>query len=421
MLDIDRIRSNPGELGRMLASRFIDTDDVYSLIRQDALREKLAKESKHKKELRNQMSQTIKAMNQEGASREAVKVIVNDMRSLGMEIATLDMDIAELDDKINNFLSTSPNYPHPSVPVGKGNADNEEVYRRGETNAFPFDAKPYWNIGTALQIIDYDSAAKLNDAQYTVFRAQGAQLKRAVNELFMELQNRFGYREVKLPYTMIGEEKTSAPLASETNKDRMTELTQNRLLSDASILHLYRDTILSNDQLPIRQYAVATGFHANRTKPKAATAEQSQQQFSTIELINICKPEHSYKIFSAISEQSQELIKLLNLPYRVMLKCTGAMAYAAAKTYDIEVWMPGHQQYVRITSFSNCEDYLSRRLSIRYQESENNNADFCHTIYGTGISIGRIVAAILENNQNEDGSVTIPEALIPYMHTDIIR
>ncbi|MBN1778338.1 MAG: serine--tRNA ligase [Clostridiales bacterium] len=421
MLDMERIRDDPGELKRMLASRFADTDAADSLLKQDALRHKLAADSRAKKELRNRMSQKVGALKQEGASGETLAVMMNEMRALGAEIAVMDVDIAELDDKIDAFLLSAPNYPHASVPVGRNAKGNEEVYHRGINNPFPWEPKPYWNIGSALRILNFDDTAKLKGTQFTVYRDLGAQLERAVISFFLDTHIGSGYREVMMPYTLLSDE--NADVRQQPILDEDGGGTEARMPSepDSSVIRLYRDTVLDEAELPVRHCAFSASFRTDITSTGTDSGGLLQRRFDTVELAAICNPERSYDMLSEMLGQEQKVLKLLDLPYRVMLRCTGMMKYSAAKTYDLEVWMPGYGRFVGVSDCSNCEDYLARRLNIRCRTGEGAELQLCHTLSGSGMAIGRTVAAILENRQNEDGSVTVPEALRDYMHTDIIR
>jgi seryl-tRNA synthetase len=421
MLDLERIRENPGELRRMFASRHIGGDGIEELLQQDSLRRKLAAESEKKKALRNQMSRKVTAAKLEGASGEAVAVIMNAMRALGSEIAVMDVDVAELDDKINAFLLSAPNYLHASVPTGPGAQSSVEVYRRSAPRAAAREPKPYWNIGSALRILDFDGTARLRGTQFTVYRGLGAQLERAVINFFLDTYIRGGYREVAIPYTVMGDEQPDARQLPILGKAAGAGDACGEPAAGLSVVSLYRETVLNAEDLPVPHCAFSAGFRPDAPGAGRDPGGLIGRQSTKVELVKICKPELSYGELAGMTEQAQKALQALRLPCRVMLRCAGETAYCAAKTYDLEVWMPGYGRFVSVSDCSNCEDYLARRLNIRYQESAGEPPRLCHTLSGSGMVAGRTVAAILENHQNEDGTVTVPEALRKYMHADVIR
>ena len=421
MLDLDRIRNDPGELRQMLTSRFMSPDDADSLLKQDELRRELATAAQAKKTHRNQLSQKIGALKQNGIYGEEITVIMNEMRTLGSEIAVTDVDIAELSDKIDAFLLSAPNYPHASVPIGKGVTNNAEVYRSGGRRAFAFEAKPYWNIGSELKIFDFDGTAKLDGRQFTVYRGLGARLKRAVTDFLLDAHIRSGYRELMIPYLVMSDEKTGGapkPILDEAcARQGAYPLSETNI----SIVQLYRERLFEIGELPVRHCAFSASLRSDVSKRGRDSGGLSQRLADAVELMTICKPENSYDELSAMTEQARNVLELLGLPCRVILQCTGEMPYCAAKTYSLEVWMPGSGRYVNVSACSNCEAYLARRLDIRFRETETDESKFCHTLSGSGTSVSRTVAAILETHQNGDGSVTVPDVLRPYMQTDIIR
>lgn len=416
MLDMERIRTNPDELKRMLASRFLPADEVDVLLQQDALQRKLMADSKAKKALRNQMSRKVTALKIDGASTEEQAVVMSEMRALGPEIAVLDSDIAELDDKITAFLLSTPNYPQAAVPLGRNAKDNEEVYRWGGLRQITWEAKPYWNIGSGLRILDYGDAARFQGTQYAVYRGLGAQLERAVVSFTLDTLLKSGYSELVLPYMAADGDTESAnepPILDDDGRQPADDT--------PSIAALYAGQELSGDDLPVLRCAFSAGFRLSAAGGGRAAEGPARRQFHRVELLRICRPEHSYRELTDMTEQAQKLMRLLKLPYRMILRCTGMMPAASAKTYDVEAWLPGYKRYISVASCSNREAYTARELNIRCRESGGAATRFCHTLSGGGLAAGRTVAALLENHQNEDGSVTVPEALRPYMHTDVIR
>jgi seryl-tRNA synthetase len=422
MLDLDRILENPEELKRMLASRNLDANEVDWLVMQDELRRKLTAESKAKKTLRNQMSKKIGTIKQQGGSDAEIRMITREMRALGPEIAALDVDIAELDDKINVFLLSTPNYPHESVPAGSGETCDPEVGRWDAPGKSAREAKPYWNIGTDLGIFDFDFASAVGDTQLTVYRGLGAQLERAVVNFLLDTHIDAGYREVASPYVILSDRDAELQSLPVFEDDAAGPRAYPVRLAQSAAVHLYRDMELTADKLPVHHCAFSACFRSVPVRSGLDPCGLVQQhQSNRIELMILCKPGHSYEELLSMTEQVQKVLRLLNLSYRVMLTSAADLDFSAAKTFEIEVWMPSRSRYVRVSDCSNCEDFQARRLNIRYREKEGGELRFCHSLNGSGLMVGRTVAAILENHQNGDGSVAVPEVLRPYMHTDTIR
>ena len=422
MLDLNRIIKDPEELKRKLTARNLEANDVDWLLKQEELRRQLSAESEEKKAQRNQMSKRIGDLKQDAGNDAEVRMITREMRALGPEIAALDVDILELDDKINGFLLSTPNYPHESVPAGNGEMCNLEVSRWDAPEKNIEDAKPYWNIGADLHILDFDFAATIGDAQLTVYRDLGAQLERAVVNFLLDTHIQAGYQEVASPYVILSDRDTelqSLPVF----EDAVTgPQAFSARLTQATAVNLYRDMELSAGKLPIRHCAFSACF---RSVPVQSGIDPcgliQQHQLNKVELMKLCRPEHSYTELQSMADQVLKVLKLLHLSHRVILTPAANLAFSAAKTFEIEVWMPSRSRYVKVATCSNCEDFEARRLNIRYREKDDGGLRFCHSLNGSGVMVGRTVAAILENHQNADGSVAVPEVLRPYMHTDIIR
>ena len=346
------------------------------------------------------------------------------MRRLGDEIAVLDSDIAELDAAQNDFLLSTPNYPHASVPVGRDDTANVEQRRWGTPRAFDWEPKPHWDIGTDLKILDFDAAAKISGARFTVYRGLGARLERAIISFFLDTHIAAGFEEILPPYMVTRATMTGTGQLPKFEEDAY-KVDPNTFLiptAEVPVTNLYRDTILDAEQLPIRHCAFSACFRSEAGSAGRDTRGLIRQhQFNKVEMVKITKPEQSYDELETMTAEAEKVLQLLGLPYRVVCLSTGDMGFSAAKTYDLEVWMPSYNRYVEISSCSNCEDFQARRASIRYRENAKDKPQFCHTLNGSGVAVGRTVAAILENYQNGDGSVTVPEALRPYMHTDVIR
>lgn len=424
MLDLNRIVDNPEELKSMLTSRRMSANDVDWLVRQEELRRKLQAESEEKKALRNQLSRRIGTAKQEGVSDAEIKMMTREMRAMGPEIAALDVDVAELEDKINAFLLSTPNYPHPSVPAGNAEVCSVEVYHWDAPRKITWEPKPYWNIGVDLHILDFDLHAAVSDTQSTVYRGLGAQLERAVVNFLLDTHIRAGYSEVAAPYIILSDRDADLQSLLTVDDAAVVARPQPRhfRLAQSSVLHLYRDTDLESDRLPIRHCSFSACFRSAAGNGWMDTCDLIEQhQLNKVELVHLCKPEHSYEELLGMTEQAQKVLQLLDLPYRVIMRCAADLDFSAAKTYDLEVWMPSRSQYVPVSSCSNCEDFQARRLNIRHKETSGGQPRYCHSLNGSSLMIGRTVAAILENHQNEDGAVSVPKVLRPYMRADVIR
>ena len=419
MLDIKRIRQNPQELIDALKNRN-STIDITELLDLDQKRRDALGQVEALKNKRTTESKKIGMLMKQGGDVEAIK---EEMRQLGDEIADLDKQVADIDDRINYIVMRLPNYPHASVPIGKDDTENVEQRRWGTPREFAWAPKAHWDIGTDLNILDFEAAAKISGARFTVYRGLGARLERAVINFYMDTHAADGYTEVLPPYMVMRTTMEGTGQLPKFEEDAY-KVDQDTFLiptAEVPVTNLYRDMILDGDQLPIRHCAYSACFRAEAGSAGRDTRGLIRQhQFNKVEMVKITKPEQSYDELESMTRQAEKVLQLLGLPYRVVALSTGDMGFSAAKTYDIEVWMPSYGRYVEISSCSNCEDFQARRARIRYRD-ENGKPQLCHTLNGSGVAVGRTVAAILENYQNEDGSVTVPEALRPYMRCDVIK
>ncbi|MEA5000086.1 MAG: serine--tRNA ligase [Candidatus Limiplasma sp.] len=424
MLDVRRIRQNPQELKDMLLSRNKDASVVDDFLQKDEQRRALMAAAEEKKALRNQTSKEIGMAKKNGASEEQTAAIMEAMRTLGDEIAGLDAQIAALDEAQTLFLMSQPNYPQASVPFGKDETANVEQRRWGEPRHFAWEPKPHWEIGTDLKILDFDGAAKISGARFTVYRGLGARLERAIISFFLDTHIDAGYEEVLPPYMVTRATMTGTGQLPKFEEDAYKVDANTFLIPTAEVpvTNLYRESILDGDVLPIRHCAFSACFRSEAGSAGRDTRGLIRQhQFNKVEMVKVTKPEQSDAELESMTAQAEKVLQLLGLPYRVVCLSTGDMGFSAAKTYDIEVWMPSYGRYVEISSCSNCEDFQARRANIRYRETAKDKPQFCHTLNGSGVAVGRTVAAVLENYQNDDGSVTVPEVLRPFMRTEVIR
>ena len=419
MLDIKRIRQNPQELIDALNKRN-STIDISELLELDAQRRDALGQVEALKNKRNEESKKIAQVKRQGGDASE---IMEAMRKVGDEITVLDKQVGEIDEKINYILMRLPNLPHESVPIGKDDSENVEQRRWGEPRQFGWEPKAHWDIGTDLNILDFESAAKISGARFTVYRGLGARLERAVINFFMDTHAADGYTEVLPPYMVTRATMTGTGQLPKFEEDAY-KLDQDTFLiptAEVPVTNLYRDMILDGDQLPIRHCAYSACFRAEAGSAGRDTRGLIRQhQFNKVEMVKIAKPEQSYEELESMTRQAEKVLQLLGLPHRVVCLSTGDMGFSAAKTYDIEVWMPSYGRYVEISSCSNCEDFQARRAAIRYRDGAKGKPQLCHTLNGSGVAVGRTVAAILENYQNEDGTVTVPEVLRPYMGCDKI-
>lgn len=420
MLDIKRIRENPEILIQALANRNKDIT-IDGLLADDKLRREILVQVEELKNERNTVSKQIGSIKKAGGNADE---IMEQMRKVGDKIAELDAQVAEIDARIQNFLLTTPNIPSKETPIGKDETENVEQRRVGEPRNFDFEPKAHWDIGTGLKILDWEAAAKISGARFTVYRGLGARLERAIINFFLNEHVANGYEEIYPPYmvTRSTMEGTGQLPKFEEDAYKVDKDTFLIPTAEVPVTNLYRDMILSAEELPIRHTAYSTCFRAEAGSAGRDTRGLIRQhQFNKVELVKVCKPEESYAELEHMTQSAEHVLQKLGLPYRVVALCTGDMGFSAAKTYDIEVWMPSYNRYVEISSCSNCEDFQARRAGIRFKRGPKDKPEFAHTLNGSGVAVGRTVAAILENYQNADGTVTIPEALVPYMGCDKIQ
>ena len=423
MLDIKRIRQNPQELIDALKARNKDIS-LDTFLKEDEERRALMAEVEEKKALRNQTSKKIGLAKKNGASEEETAAIMREMRELGDVIDALDEKINELDAKMQQFLMSVPNIPNPRVPIGKDDSENVEVRRWGTPRQFGWEPKAHWDIGTDLKILDFDTAAKISGARFTIYRGLGSRLERSIINFFLNTHVDAGYDEVYPPYMVTRATMTGTGQLPKFEDDAY-KVDQDTFLiptAEVPVTNMYRDMILDGAQLPIRHCAYSTCFRAEAGSAGRDTRGLIRQhQFNKVELVKFCEPEQSYEELEKLTHDAEHVLKLLGLPYRVVKICVGDLGFTAAFKYDIEVWMPSYGRYVEISSCSNFEDFQARRANIKYKKDAKSKAQFVHTLNGSGVAVGRTTAAILENYQNADGSVTIPEVLVPYMGTDKIQ
>lgn len=422
MLDIKLIRQEPDKVKAALARRK-EEDKIDELLSLDQRRRDVLYEAEQLKSKQNAVSKEIPKIKKEGGD---VAPIFAEMKELSEKIKGHDAELRELDEAIHALMLRIPNIPNPTVPDGDTDEDNVEIRRFGEPTKFDFEPQAHWDLGESLNILDFVSAAKITGARFTVYRGLGARLERAIINYFLNMHTeQHGYTEIFPPYmvhrnSMIG---TGQLPKFEEDAFKVTG-TEYFLIPTAEVpvTNLYRDQILSADQLPIKHVAYSACFRAEAGSAGRDTRGLIRQhQFNKVELVKFTEPENSYEELEKLTNDAENVLKGLGLPYRVVKICVGDLGFTAAMKYDIEVWMPSYGRYVEISSCSNFEDFQARRAGIKYRKSPTDKPQFVHTLNGSGVAIGRTVAAILENYQNADGSVRIPDALKPFMGVDEIR
>ncbi len=417
MLDLKLIRQEPDWAKAKLAARGIKAEEVDELLGLDQQRRQLLAETETLKAKRNEVSAAIAQMkrNKEDASDQ-----ITAMREVGQKIGGLDKELAAVDEKMTYILVRLPNFPDDSAPVSLDEKDAREERKVGDIRQFAFTPKAHWEIGEDLGILDFENAAKVAGSRFVYYRGAGARLERAVYNFMLDQHYEEGYTEVLPPYlvnddSMFGTgqfPKFVGDSYTVTNEDSDLTLIPT---AEVPLVNYYRDTIIDAEKLPIYVTALSPAFRSEAGSAGRDTRGLIRMhQFNKVEMVKITKPEESWNELEKLTANAESLLQKLNLPYHVITLATGDASFTSAKTYDLEVWLPAQDTYREISSCSNCTDFQARRAQIRFR-NEDGKMQFAHTLNGSGLAVGRTVAAILENYQNEDGSVTIPDVLVPYM------
>lgn len=422
MLDIKVIRENPEQVKAALKTRNGNYDEVIDrLLAIDNDRRAIIADADAKKMKQNAVSKEIPKIKKEGGD---VAAIMAEMKALSDEIKADDAKLGELETTQRDLLLRIPNIPNPDIPVGKDDSDNAEIRRWGDPREFGFDAKAHWDLGAQLGILDPETAAKVTGARFHFYKGLGAKLERSVINYYLNTHTEHGYTEVFPPFMVNRASMTGTGQLPKFEEDAF-RLTNDYFLiptAEVPVTNMHRDEILDGTKLPIKYCAYSACFRAEAGSAGRDTRGLIRQhQFNKVELVKFADPETSYQELESLTNDAERVLQGLGLPYRVVCLSTGDIGFSSAKTYDVEVWMPSYGRYVEISSCSNFEDYQARRANIRFKRTPKDKAQYVHTLNGSGVAIGRTVAAILENYQNADGSITVPEALRPYMGTDIIK
>ena len=422
MLDIKKIVEEKEIIKEKVVNKGCAPELIDKVCELDEKRRTLTYNVEALKMKKNTVSKEIPMLKKEGKD---VEPIFEEMKKLSDEIKDIDNELSEISEELKNTLLKIPNAPADVVPIGKDDSENKEIRKWGEPRIFNFENKAHWDIGEGLDILDFKRGAKISGARFTVYKGLGAKLERAVINFFLSTHTEHGYTEILPPYIVNRASMTGTGQLPKFEEDAFNLRNNDTFLiptAEVPVTNLYRDEILKKEDLPIYHCAYSACFRAEAGSAGRDTRGLIRQhQFNKVELVKFTTPETSFKELESLTNDAERLLQLLNIPYRVVMLCSGDLGFSSAITYDIEVWMPSYGRYVEISSCSNFVDYQARRANIKYKESINDKPKFVHTLNGSGLAVGRTVAAILENYQNEDGSVTVPEVLRGFMGCDIIK
>lgn len=417
MLDIKYLRANFEEVKEKLQHRGEDLRDFDKFEELDKTRRELITETEDLKSKRNEVSSQIAALKRE---KKDADHLIQEMRNVGDQIKVLDEELRGIEAELEEILLSIPNIPHESVPVGESEEENVEVRKWGEVRNFPFEPKPHWEIADQLGILDFERAGKVTGSRFVFYKGLGARLERALINFMLDLHiEEHGYQEVMPPFIVNRTSMTGTGQLPKFEEDAFKIHGEDYFLiptAEVPVTNLHRDEILQADQLPINYVAYSACFRSEAGSAGRDTRGLIRQhQFNKVELVKFVKPEDSYEELEKLTGHAEKVLQLLGLPYRVMSMCTADLGFTAAKKYDLEVWLPSYNTYREISSCSNFEAFQARRANIRFRRDPKAKPEPVHTLNGSGLAIGRTVAAILENYQQEDGTVVIPEVLRPYM------
>ncbi len=416
MLEIKFVRQNLEEIEKSLANRG-ETADLITFKDCDTRRKSLLLEIENLRHRRNVVSEKIAAIKKNGEDAED---LVTEMREVGGRIKTLDLHLTENEEKINQILFGLPNLPHASVPIGKDSSENPVLKKTGTPPDFDFEPLPHWTLGENLKILDFETASKITGARFPLYLGAGAKLERALINFMLDIHTtEHGYKEILPPFMVNRDSMTNTGQLPKFEADLFKLEGWDYFMvptAEVPVTNIHKGEILDEDMLPILYTAHTPCFRSEAgSYGKDTRGLIRQHQFNKVELVKFTRPETSYDELETLLNNAEKILKYLGLPYQVINLCTGDLGFSAAKTYDIEVWMPAQGVYREISSCSNFESFQARRANIRFKRKGKKGTELVHTLNGSGLAVGRTFAAILENFQQADGSVIIPEALRPYM------
>lgn len=417
MLDVKLLRNNFEEVKQKLQNRGEDLGEFEKFGELDKRRRTLIVETEALKSQRNEVSQEIAKLKREKQDADAK---IEEMRVVGDRIKTLDIELREIDEKLDTILMSIPNIPHESTPVGESEGDNVEIRKWGEVREFDFEPKAHWDLGTDLDILDFENAAKVTGSRFVFYKKLGARLERALINFMMDLHsNEHGYEEMLPPYMVNRASMTGTGQLPKFEEDAFLIEAEDYFLiptAEVPVTNYHREDILKAEDLPRKYTAFSACFRSEAGSAGRDTRGLIRQhQFNKVELVQFVKPEDSYAALEKLTGNAEEVLRRLELPYRVLSMCTADLGFTAAKKYDLEVWIPSYDSYREISSCSNFESFQARRANIRFRREPGSKPEYVHTLNGSGLALGRTVAAILENYQEADGSVRIPKVLQGYM------
>ena len=423
MLDIKRLREDFDNVKAAVERRCKGDFGIDNVMVFDEKRRSLLAEVEQMKNLQKIESKKIPQMKKNG---EDTTALMEEMKELSDKIKVLDEQVSEAEANLKDALLNVPNTPHPTVPDGKDDQDNVELRKWGEPTSFDFEPKAHWDIGEDLDILDFERAAKLSGTRFTVYKGLGARLERSVINFMLNLHTEeHGFTEILPPFMVGRAAMTGTGQLPKFEDDMFHVPAKDHFLiptAEVPVTNLRAGEILDGADLPIYYTAYTPCFRKEAGSAGRDTRGLIRQhQFNKVELVKFANPDNSYDELESLTHAAEEVLQILNIPYRVVKLSAGDLGFSSAMTYDIEVWMPSYGRYVEISSCSNFEDYQARRANIRFRREPKGKAEFVHTLNGSGLAVGRTVAAILENCQQADGSVKVPEALVKYMGTDVIK
>ena len=421
MLDSRFVRDNIDLLKEALVKRGYDAD-LSDFINLEKERLELLRESEELRNKRNVVSEEIAKMKRQKLDAQP---LIAEMKIVSDRIKSLEESLIKIEEKNFFFLLNLPNIPHHTVPQGKDETENKEIMRWGEIREFDFTPLNHWDIGETLDIIDFERGGKIAGSRFSVLKGQGARLERALINFMLDLNTSKGYREIFPPLMVNRDTMTGTGQLPKFEAELFRIADPEYFLiptAEVPVTNLHRQEILRENQLPIYYTAYTPCFRREAgSYGKDVRGLIRQHQFNKVELVKFTKPENSYDELEKLTADAEDILQRLKLPYRKIVLCTGDMGFSSAKTYDLEVWLPGQQRYREISSCSNFEDFQSRRANIRFKREGKKGTEFVHTLNGSGLALGRTLVAVLENYQQKDGTVLVPEVLIPYMNADIIK
>ena len=416
MLDLKLIRSEPDRVRDALNKRCQDNSSIDRILELDEQRRKILFEVSSLKQERNQVSDEIGRLKKE--KKDAQEKILA-MRRVSGKIKEMDTEVKSVEQQIQDLILEIPNIVDKSVPVGADEGSNVEIRRWGKPRDFDFEPKAHWDLGESLDILDFERGAKIAAARFTVLKNSGARLERALINFMLDIHSKeHHYREIFPPFLVNANTMTGTGQLPKFENDLYKSNDGLYLIPTAEVplTNLHQDEILPEEDLPLYYTAYTACFRSEAgSYGKDVRGLIRQHQFNKVELVKVCTPENSFQELEKLTREAEVILQRLELPYRIVILSSGDIGFAAAKTYDLEVWLPAQGKYREISSCSNCTDFQARRANIRYRSQESGKVQFVHTLNGSGVAVGRTMVAILENYQEEDGSIVIPDALHPYM------